>query len=899
MEKFSVIILITILHLVIFVASEQTVPTDNITLNCGAPTDLYASDGRFWGGDNNSKFGPFESSSHNKSKTYGADNQGGSVETVPHMTARVSGSEFNYTFHVTPGQKFVRLYFHPASYGEYDKSKAFFTVRAGSFTLLRNFSAFLVAESLNVRTLLREFCLNVGDNEVLNLVFTPSPSASNDTYAFINGVEIVSMPTNLYYRPPDQLSSGVPFVGQRYEVTIENDTALEKAYRLNVGGETISPTEDTGLFRLWSDDSDKMTTDSYFTINTTVPINYTIPRYTAPEKVYRTARSMGPNRTYNERHNLSWRLPVDSGFRYMVRLHFCEVQDPVNLIADRMFEIFINNQIAEAHADVILWTGGYGKVPIYKDYIVLASRVGNKNRQNMTIDLHPIVAFYVDVILNGIEVFKLSNSDGNLGGVNPELLVAPPRSTSSDSSNSRGGRSKKGSLLIAGVGCALGLITLLSLLACTVAWRQRKGKNWLFWSMNQKEAKSTMTSSLPDELCCHFSLDEMKAATNNFHDDLVVGQGGFGKVYKGFMDAGERIVAIKRLNPESRQGVRAIKRLNPESTQGVREFMTEIEMLTPLRHAHLVSLIGYCNENGEMILVYDFMRNGTLSDHLYGTSFASDPLTWKQRLEICKGAASGLNYLHTEVKHTIIHRDVKTSNILLDDKFTAKVSDFGLSKTDPKVDTLITGIKGTRGYLDPEYARGHTLTEKSDVYAFGVVLFEVLCARKALDTKLAGDKMNLAHWAKNCIEDGTLYRVIDPNLIGKIAPECFKVFVEIAESCIAEVGINRPTMKDVMEKLGFAIELQEAADVEKSRIDPESECSYPDIVFPVARDMDFDGESFGDTEFDTRVYSGVGILDSDAIGLTYPTIDSSTSLYPFSSTTTQEAPETRRKIGAY
>ncbi|KAE8703890.1 putative Malectin/receptor-like protein kinase family protein [Hibiscus syriacus] len=820
MEKFSIIILITNLHLVIFVASEQPayVPTDNITLNCGAPTDLYASDGRFWGGDDSSKFGPFESSSHNKSKAYEADTQGGSVETVPYMTARVSGSEFNYTFHVTPGQKFVRLYFHPASYEEFDKSKAFFTVRAGSFTLLKNFSAFLVAGSLNVRTLMREFCLNVGDNEVLNLVFTPSPSASNDTYAFINGVEI------------------------SYGVTVENDTALETTYRLNVGGHTISPMEDTGLFRLWSDDFDKMTTDSYFTVNTTVPINYAkIPRYTAPEIVYRTARSMGPNRTYNERHNLSWRLPVDSGFRYMVRLHFCELQDPVNSPGDRQFEVFIHSQIAEPHADVIFWTG-FGKVPIYKDYVVLASRVGNKHMQNMTIDLHPIVAFYVDVILNGIEVFKLSNSDGNLGGVNPELVVAPPQSSSSDSSSSRGGRSKKGSLLIAGVGCAVGLITLLSLLACTVAWRKRKGKYWLCWWMNQYEAKSARTSLLPDELCCHFSLDEMKAATNNFYDDLVVGEGGFGKVYRGFMDEGEKIVAIKRLNSGSRQGVR--------------EFVTEIEMLSQLRHVHLVSLIGYCNEKGEMILVYDFMNNGTLSDHLYGTSFSSDPLTWKQRLEICKGAAIGLNYLHTEVKHTIIHRDVKTSNILLDDKFTAKVSDFGLSKTDSKVETLVTEVKGTRGYLDPEYARGHTLTEKSDVYAFGVVLFEVLCARKALDTKLAEDKMNLARWAKNCIEDGTLYRVIDRNLIGKIAPECFKVFVEIAESCIAEVGIKRPTMKDL-----------------------------PGYSVPGACDMDFDDESLGDTEFDTKVYSGISIFDSDSTVLTYPTIDSSTPLYPFSSTT--------------
>ncbi|GMJ16115.1 FERONIA [Hibiscus trionum] len=871
MEKFSVIILISILQFAIFVASEKPayVPTDNITLNCGAPTDLSASDGRFWGGDKSSKFGPFESS-HNESEAFEADTQGGSVETVPYMTARVSSSEFNYTFHVTPGQKFVRLYFHPASYREFDRSKAFFTVKAGSFTLLKNFSAFLVAESLNVRTFFREFCLNVGDNEVLSLVFTPSPSASHGTYAFVNGIEIVSMPTDLYYTPPDQLSSGVPFVGQNYEVTVANDTALQMAYRLNVGGQTISSKDDSGLFRLWSDDFDYITTDSYFTGNATVPINYTmIPRYTAPEKVYRTARIMGPNSTYNMRHNLSWSLPVDSGFRYMVRLHFCEPQDPVNSPGDRQFEVFINSQIAEPLADVISWTR-YGKVPIYKDYVVLASRMGKENMQNMTLDLHPMVAVYVDVILNGIEVFKLSNSDGNLGGENPELLVAPAPSSSSDSSNSRGGRSKKGSLLIAGVGCAVGLITLLSLSACAVAWRKRKGTNWLCWWMNRFEPKSTRTSMLPDELCCHFSLDEMKAATNNFHDDLIVGKGGFGKVYKGFMDGGEKIVAIKRLNPDS--------------GQGVREFVTEIEMLSQLRHVHLVSLIGYCNEKGEMILVYDFMSNGTLSDHLYGTNIAFDPLTWKQRLEICKGAAIGLNYLHTELKHTIIHRDVKSSNILLDDKYAAKVSDFGLSKTDTKVEMLITGVKGTRGYWDPEYYRGHTLTEKSDVYSFGVVLFEVLCGRKALDTKLPQDQMNLACWAKKCIEDGTLYRVIDPYLIGKIAPECFKVFVDIAESCIAEMGINRPTMNDVMEKLGFAIELQEAADVEKSRIGPGSECSYPDIVFPVARD-DVDDESLVDTKSDSKVYSGISILDSDTTGLTYPTIDSSTASYPFSSTT--------------
>ncbi|PPS12363.1 hypothetical protein GOBAR_AA08282 [Gossypium barbadense] len=158
-----------------------------------------------------------------------------------------------------------------------------------------------------------------------------------------------------------------------------------------------------------------------------------------------------------------------------------------------------------------------------------------------------------------------------------------------------------------------------------------------------------------------------------------------------------------------------------------------------------------------------------------------------------------------------------------------------------------------------------------------------LTARKAVNTKLPEAQMSLAHWAKQCIADGTLYKVIDPYLIGKIAPECFKVFVEIAESCIADVGTNRPSMNDVMERLGFAIELQKAADAEISKMEPVSECSYPDIVFLVARGMDFVDESKVDSELDSNVCR-VGLLDSDTTGLTYPTIDSSTSVDTFSST---------------
>ncbi|XVF71240.1 hypothetical protein PTKIN_Ptkin12aG0020500 [Pterospermum kingtungense] len=364
------------------------------------------------------------------------------------------------------------------------------------------------------------------------------------------------------------------------------------------------------MLRLWSDDSVYLSTPTYFTINTTLPLQYTkIRNYTAPESVYRTARTMGPNLAYNEKRNLPWRLPVDPNFWYMVRLHFCEPHELINSRpALRQFEIFLNSQMAEPNADPIIWAED-SNVPVYKDYLLFMSKKGDENKKNLTIDLHPKSAEYFDVILNGIEVFKLNSSNENLAGPNPQP----------DSSNSTGGKSKmKQKLLISGGGCAVGLLILLSLFACMVVLRYRKRHyygsysetNWFCWWLNPRKGKPRGSLNLPEELCRHFSLDEIKAATNNFHDDLVIGKGGFGKVYKGFLYEGEKTVAIKRLNPESRQGVS--------------EFLTEIEMLSQLRHLHLVSLIGYCCEKREMILVYDFMSNGTLSDHLYGTNY--DPL---------------------------------------------------------------------------------------------------------------------------------------------------------------------------------------------------------------------------------------------------------------------------------
>ncbi|PRQ24645.1 putative protein kinase RLK-Pelle-CrRLK1L-1 family [Rosa chinensis] len=237
--------------------------------------------------------------------------------------------------------------------------------------------------------------------------------------------------------------------------------------------------------------------------------------------------------------------------------------------------------------------------------------------------------------------------------------------------------------------------------------------------------------------------------------------------------------------------------------------MTEIKMLSRLRHRHLVSLIGFCADQGEMILVYDYMAHGTLSDHLHR---AKEPhLPWKLRLHICIGAAQGLHYLHTCTEGTIIHPDVKSANILLDEKWVVKVSDFGLSKmgiiTISKTH-ISTKVKGSFGYLDPDYYRRQQLTEKSDVYSFGVVLCEVLCGRPPV-TIVDNNRVGLAGWVKKCHHEGKLDQIVDPNLKGEIALRCLHKFVSIAISCMDDNGINRPSMENVVRGLQFAFEMQQ------------------------------------------------------------------------------------------
>lgn len=314
----------------------------------------------------------------------------------------------------------------------------------------------------------------------------------------------------------------------------------------------------------------------------------------------------------------------------------------------------------------------------------------------------------------------------------------------------------------------------------------------------------TRNQWLQTHICHRFSLSEIQIATQDFDEQLVIGRGGFGKVYKGAINIGSNDV------------VAAIKRLHADSCQGASEFWSEVEMLSRLRHCNLASLLGYCNEGAEMIVVYEYMPLGTLEGFLHKKA-ASGSHSWLMLLKMCIGAARGLDYLHTGIgtKQGIIHRDVKSSNILLDDNYAAKISDFGLAKLTPTNQThtyVSTGVKGTFGYMDPRYFFTSKLTRKSDVYAFGVVLFEVLCGRPAVDTSLAEEKWGLATWAPSCIKEGKLSQIVDSRLREQISPNCLKEFSDIAVSCIHSSSNQRPTMAEVVAKLELALSLQEKTD---------------------------------------------------------------------------------------
>lgn len=290
-----------------------------------------------------------------------------------------------------------------------------------------------------------------------------------------------------------------------------------------------------------------------------------------------------------------------------------------------------------------------------------------------------------------------------------------------------------------------------------------------------------------------FTLFELETITKSFRSDYILGEGGFGTVYKGYIDENVR-VGLKSLPV-------AVKVLNKEGLQGHREWLTEVNFLGELRHPNLVKLIGYCCEDDHRLLVYEFMFRGSLENHLFRK--ATVPLSWSTRMMIALGAAKGLAFLHN-AERPVIYRDFKTSNILLDSDYTAKLSDFGLAKAGPQGDEthVSTRVMGTYGYAAPEYVMTGHLTARSDVYSFGVVLLELLTGRKSVDKTRPSKEQSLVDWARPKLNDKRkMLQIIDPRLESQYSVRAAQKACSLAYYCLSHNPKARPLMSDVVETL--------------------------------------------------------------------------------------------------
>ncbi|XVF65976.1 hypothetical protein PTKIN_Ptkin09bG0293900 [Pterospermum kingtungense] len=336
----------------------------------------------------------------------------------------------------------------------------------------------------------------------------------------------------------------------------------------------------------------------------------------------------------------------------------------------------------------------------------------------------------------------------------------------------------KGVLILIILG-AISFVVAISLAINVLLYKRRTR---LGHHVSRKESMSKVR--IRTESVKEFSFEELDAATSGFKDASQVGQGGYGKVYRGILANGT-VVAIKR----AQQG----------SLQGQIEFITEIELLSRLHHRNLVSLVGYCSEQGEQMVVYEFMHNGSLHNLL--SDRCRHTLSFPMRLRIALGSAKGILYLHTEADPPIIHRDIKANNILLDFKFTPKVSDFGISRLAPVPDAegasahVSTVVKGTPGYVDPEYFLTRKLTEKSDVYSLGIVFLELLTGMLPIS-----HGKNIVREVHRACQSGLMFSIVDRSM-GSYSSECIKKFMALALKCCEDDPNERPTMLEVVREL--------------------------------------------------------------------------------------------------
>ncbi|KAF5451288.1 hypothetical protein F2P56_026405 [Juglans regia] len=736
-------------------------------INCGSKSNITVGDRSFLGDLNSGSFSVGPSSIIVATES--------SLDTSLYQTARIFTNRSSFEFDIIDiGIHYVRIHFFPFVSGRVNLAGARFDVSASNFSLLSNFGV----KSISKAPVIKEYLLTINGSK-FNIHFNPR----RKSFAFVSAIEVFLLPDQEFVG--DDLHRGNPEKNDMYHGV--RSQVLHTIHRVNVGGQETNDT----LWRNWITDEAYLLSTGF--AKTCVPYEDTLlyningaNNYSAPDLVYKTCREL--NLDYNgglsNSPNITWRFEVSRSATHLVRLHFCDIVS--NNSDEIYFNLYFDGKISEMIDTLNI--SDMRAAPLYYDLVVNSDDSGSMN-----ISVGPNQdSIYRTAYLNGVEIMEFMK----------EASLVPS-----------GSKEKKTLHVIVGTVCGLAFVFVLVVLLFLMCLKCNKANHGdevgllPFFRGKGSSGKGTSSASPVRNLNLKLKMPllEILDATHNFDTKLLIGEGGFGKVYRGYLRSGMTV---------------AVKRSDPKHGQGLPEFETEVLVLSKIRHRHLVSLYGYCEEKSEMILVYEFMENGSLRDHIYHSNDNSDSegpskrskLSWKQRLEICIGSAKGLHYLHSFSNGGIIHRDVKSANILLNKHYVAKVADFGLSRSGLlNPDHVSVGIKGSFGYMDPEYFRSLQFTDKSDVYSFGVVLLEVLCARPAIINSPNREEVNLAEWGVFWQNKGQLEKIIDPSLVGEINPNSLRKFGETAEKCLKGDGASRPTMLDVLWDLEYALQLHQTA----------------------------------------------------------------------------------------
>ncbi|KMS97961.1 hypothetical protein BVRB_4g097070 [Beta vulgaris subsp. vulgaris] len=428
----------------------------------------------------------------------------------------------------------------------------------------------------------------------------------------------------------------------------------------------------------------------------------------------------------------------------------------------------MNLSVYLTYDDHPVFTGKYNLSQMINLRTILPDevRVGFSSATGDSLELHTILSWE----------FNSTLEDTQISVPTPAQNYTTPLST-------RKSQSKRKAAIVDGVLASISVLLVIGLGFIV----------FLRWQRRSRERSSEMTYDVDDDDFDketgpkRFTYNELSHATNNFSEERKLGEGGFGGVYRGFLTDLDREIAVKKISRESKQGKK--------------EYMSEVRIISRLRHKNLVQLLGWCHERGGLLLVYEFMPNGSLDSHLYRGKTKS-VLQWTIRYNIAQGLASALLYLHEEWEQCVLHRDIKSSNVMLDIDYNAKLGDFGLARlVDHSTTSQTTLLAGTLGYLAPEVFNTGKASREADVYSFGVVALEIACGRQPIDDKEEPTRVKMVEWVWNLYGKGCLLEAVDIELEGEFDTQQIKCLLMVGLWCCHPDHAYRPTIRQAINVL--------------------------------------------------------------------------------------------------